>query len=384
MTGLDLTDARRTRFDELARKCVSCGLCLPSCPTFDLLAAESDGPRGRIHIMQSLVAGNLSVEEGREPLDRCLGCRACEVACPSDVQYGEMLEIVRDGGALTPSKEVRTLLSFVRRPRLLALALRAGRPLARFTPGAAGRSGKSLDPHADVDWARRRPGAPRAVVLRGCVMREAFAGVQQAAVDALANAGYDVVPGPEQGCCGALHLHNGELATGEEMRAELLAGVPDDAILVSTAAGCGAALRERDGRVLDLSEALVRAPKPPQGSGGGKVAVFDACHLLHAQGVREAPRELLRGAGYETVELAGAGRCCGAAGVYSFTQPELSQQLASSRVEAIRASGAKVVSCGNPGCAMQLRSGLRAAGLDVRVAHPAELAVEATAGDPSY
>ena len=163
-------------------------------------------------------------------------------------------------------------------------------------------------------------------------MREAFAGVQQAAVDALANAGYDVMPGPEQGCCGALHLHNGELATGEQMRAQLLAGVPDDAILVSTAAGCGAALRERDERVLDLSEALVRAPSPPQGSGGGPVAVFDACHLLHAQGVREAPRELLRGAGYETVELAGAGRCCGAAGVYSFTQPELSQQLASSRV----------------------------------------------------
>jgi glycolate oxidase iron-sulfur subunit len=130
--------------------------------------------------------------------------------------------------------------------------------------------------------------------------------------------------------------------------------------------------------VLDLSEALVRAPSPPRGSGGGAVAVFDACHLLHAQGVREAPRELLRGAGYDTVELAGAGRCCGAAGVYSFTQPELSQRLASSRVEAIRASGAPVVSCGNPGCAMQLRTALRQAGLGVRVAHPAELVAEAS------
>ena len=105
--------------------------------------------------------------------------------------------------------------------------------------------------------------------------------------------------------------------------------------------------------------------------------MFDACHLLHAQGVREAPRELLRGAGYEPVELAGAGRCCGAAGVYAFTQPELSQQLASSRVDAIRASGARVVSCGNPGCALQLRGALREAQLDVRVAHPAELVVEA-------
>jgi glycolate oxidase iron-sulfur subunit len=131
--------------------------------------------------------------------------------------------------------------------------------------------------------------------------------------------------------------------------------------------------------VLDLSEALVRGPAPPQGSGGGPVAVFDACHLLHAQGVREAPRELLGGAGYEPVELDGAGRCCGAAGVYAFTQPELSQRLATSRVEAIRASGARVVSCGNPGCALQLRAALREAQLDVRVAHPAELAVEASA-----
>ena len=298
VTALDLGE-RRERFDTLARQCVSCGLCLPSCPTFDLLAAESDGPRGRIHIMQRMVTGDLSVEDGRGPLDRCLGCRACEVACPSEVQYGEMLEIVRDGGGQTPSIQVRALLRFVRRPRVLSLALRAGRPFARFVPGAAGRSGKSLDSHTAVTWERRRPGGPPAVVLRGCVMREAFPGVQQAAVDSLAAAGYDVIAGPEQGCCGALHLHNGELATGEEMRRELLAGVPEGAILVSTAAGCGAALRERDERVLDLSEALVAAPSPPEGSGGGPVAVFDACHLLHAQRVREAPRELLRGAGYE-------------------------------------------------------------------------------------
>ncbi|HET6171720.1 MAG TPA: (Fe-S)-binding protein [Gaiellales bacterium] len=379
MTGVELSEARRGRFDELARQCVSCGLCLPHCPTYDLLAAESDGPRGRIHIMQRLVAGDLSVEEAREPLDRCLGCRACETACPSGVQYGQLLEIARDGGAQTPSLQIRTLLSFVRRPRLLALAMRAGRPLAGLMPGTAGRSGKSLDRHGSVTWERRNAGGPPAVVLRGCVMREAFAGVQQAAVDSLAEAGYDVMAGPEQGCCGALHLHNGELTAGESMREALLGGLPAGAILVSTAAGCGAALRESDERVLDLSEALVQAPSPPRGAGGGPVAVFDACHLLHAQGVREAPRELLRAAGYEPVELDGNGRCCGAAGVYSFTQPELSQQLAASRVEAIRASGAQVVSCGNPGCALQLRTALREAHLDARVAHPAELVAEATA-----
>ena len=147
----------------------------------------------------------------------------------------ELLEIARDGGAQTPSLQVRTLLSFVERPRLLSLMLRAGRPLAGLMPGPAGRSGRSLDSHASVTWERRRPGGPPAVVLRGCVMREAFAGVQQAAVDSLAAAGYDVVAGPEQGCCGALHLHNGELATGEGMREALLQGLPAGAILVSTA-----------------------------------------------------------------------------------------------------------------------------------------------------
>jgi glycolate oxidase iron-sulfur subunit len=376
VTAVELSASRRGRFDELARQCVSCGLCLPHCPTFDLLHAESDGPRGRIHIMQRFVAGDLSAEEARGPLDRCLGCRACETACPSGVHYGELLEIARDGGAQTPSLQVRSLLSLVRRPRLLALLMRAGRPLAGMLPGPAARNAESLDAHAEVTWERRQPGGPPAVVVRGCVMREAFAGAQQAAVDSLAEAGYDVLAGPEQGCCGALHLHNGELTTGEAMREALLQGLPEGAILVSTAAGCGAALRERDERVLDLSEALVRAPNPPQGSGGGPVAVFDACHLLHAQGVRDAPRDLLRGAGYEPVELAGNGRCCGAAGVYSLTQPELSQQLAASRVEAIRASGARVVSCGNPGCALQLRSALREAHLEVRVAHPSELVAE--------
>ena len=157
----------------------------------------------------------------------------------------------------------------------------------------------------------------------------------------------------------------------------MLAGLPEGAILVSTAAGCGAALRERDERVLDLSEALVQAPSPPAGGGGGPVAVFDACHLLHAQGVREARASCCGCAGYEPVELDGAGRCCGAAGVYAFTQPELSRQLRKRASRRSRPVARCVVSCGNPGCALQLRAALREAQLDVRVAHPAELAVEA-------
>ena len=188
------------------------------------------------------------------------------------------------------------------------------------------------------------------------------------------------IAGPEQGCCGALHLHNGELATGESMREQLLAGLPAGAILVSTAAGCGAALREHDERVLDLSEALVRAPVPPQGSGGGPVAVFDACHLLHAQGVREAPRELLRGAGYEPVELRRRRALLRrrrrlrlhAAGAL----PAARDVVASMRsARAARVSSAAATRAARCSCAAALRE----AQLDVRVAHPAELVVEAAA-----
>ena len=377
MTSLDLTSARRADFDALAARCVSCGLCLPACPTFDLLDQESDAPRGRIHLMQAMVAGTLAVEDGRDALDRCLGCRACETACPAGVQYGEMLEIVRSGGGRRTHAIVSLLLHLVERPRLLALAMR-GRALARLVPSSLAASARVMDPAARVTWERRAPGAPKAVVLRGCVMQHAFGPAQQAAVDVLARCGYDVVDVPAQGCCGALHLHNGELDRGETLRDRLLASIPDDAVLVSTSAGCGAALRERDARVLDLTEALLRAPEPPRVEPSGeRVAVFDACHLRHAQGIVGPSRDVLRASGYEPAELAGAGRCCGAAGVYSLTQPELSLRLRESRVEAIRASGARTVSCGNPGCALQLRAGLAEAGLDVRVAHPAELALEA-------
>jgi glycolate oxidase iron-sulfur subunit len=273
-------------------------------------------------------------------------------------------------------------LAAVRHPGLVGAVLRAGRPLAALAPGALGAMGRATDRPRKVGWERRRPGAPRAAVLRGCVMQHAFAPAQQAAVDLLAACGYDVVGTPGQGCCGALHLHNGELAEGERMRASTLAAFAAGTLIVSTSAGCGAALRERaPEQVVDLTEAVARAPRPPRFAPRPlRLAVFDPCHLRHAQGVVEEPRWLAAQVASEVVELRDAGRCCGAAGVYALEQPELSGRLRADRVAAIRESGADAVLCGNPGCALQLRQGLADAGLSqVQIAHPAELALHALA-----
>jgi glycolate oxidase iron-sulfur subunit len=380
VSDLDLDAAASARLDDLIDSCVSCGFCLAACPTFHLTGEESESPRGRIELVAALQADELPLGDVRPHLDRCLGCRACEPACPSNVQYGEILELARGGGAVTRTRTVDATLAAVRHPGLIGAFVRAGRPFARLVPGALGAMGRATERPHRIDWERRRPGAPRAAVLRGCVMQHAFAPAQQAAVDLLSICGYDVVAAPGQGCCGALHLHNGELAQGERMRAATLAAFPADTLIVSTSAGCGAALREHaPERVLDLTEAVARAPEPPRfRRRAWRLAVFDPCHLRHAQGIVDEPRLLAGQIAREVVELRDAGRCCGAAGVYALEQPELSALLRADRVAAIGESAADAVLCGNPGCALQLRQGLAEAGLSsVRVLHPAELAVAA-------
>jgi glycolate oxidase iron-sulfur subunit len=378
MSRLDLDAGTGAQLDELLGSCISCGFCLPACPTFQLTGEESESPRGRIELVAALRSDELTLDDVRPHLDRCLGCRACEPACPSNVQYGQILELARGGGAVTRTRTVDATLAAVRHPGLVGAVVRAARPFAGLAPGVLGAMGRATDRPRKVSWERRRPGAPRAAVLRGCVMQHAFAPAQQAAVDLLADCGYDVVAAPGQGCCGALHLHNGELAEGERMRSSTLAAFPAETMIVSTSAGCGAALREHaPEQVVDLTEAVARAPRPPRfAQRSWRLAVFDPCHLRHAQGVVDEPRRLAGQIATEVLELRDAGRCCGAAGVYALEQPELSGRLRDDRVAAIAECGADAVLCGNPGCALQLRQGLAEAGLaHVQVAHPAELAL---------
>jgi glycolate oxidase iron-sulfur subunit len=398
----------------LLRQCVHCGLCLDACPTYLQLGAEPDSPRGRIHLIAAVSAGTLPLSPAVvRHLDLCLGCRACESACPSGVRYGQILEDARaeieSAGVRRPVDRWRRrlLLELFPHPRRMRVFMQAVRVLR-----AAGiwRAVEALVPPA-----RLLPllGAPRPVrasaaetergrveLLSGCVASVLQPEVNAAAVRVLNRSGLSVDLPAAQGCCGALHLHAGAI---EEARR--LARVNVDAFgdrtsaVVVTAAGCGATMREygdllRDDpvygdraarlaeRVRDVTEIVGEPPRVESPSVGGvRVTYHDACHLAHAQGIREAPRRILRGLpGVEFVELAESDVCCGSAGSYNLTEPEMAAALGRRKVDNIERAGVDCVAVANPGCAMQIQAELRRRGSAVRVAHPVELLDESCDG----
>jgi len=413
--------------------CVHCGFCLPACPTYRELGVEADSPRGRIDMISAAARGELTPQDPDLALhlDRCLDCRACESACPSGVAYHELYEAVigqlparrpwTAGGAhpegpafVAASALVRSgLRHIVRRPRLLALAVRlAGRmpSLAqRLPPGLAALMPvlpRPAQPPA-------RPRLPRVLPARGprqgevdlflgCVQDAVLGEDNVAIARVLAACGYDVRVRTAQTCCGALHVHIGDR---DELRrlaaANIRAFGAGGGPVVVGAAGCSAVLKDYGhlladtrhaeagaalaARVRDFAEfvgGVARRPvaMPPEGA-PMRVTWHDPCHLAHAQGVRRQPRELLQTVpGLEYVELPEADACCGSAGVYNLLQPELADRVLARKVENIVATGARWVVTENPGCALQLRLGCRRAGCDVRVMSLAGLLAEAYGG----
>jgi glycolate oxidase iron-sulfur subunit len=378
-----------------------------------VLGDEADSPRGRIQLIRTVIAGPAAPSESTVGhLDACLVCRACETACPSGVPFGRIMEGAReilrereDGGGLA-----RAALDTVAHPRRLALAARladigARLGLARLVAKLPGRVGWAASLAAPSEGAPFR-GVDRegadVSLFAGCIMREAFGDTERATVRLLERDGHVVSVPEEQTCCGALHAHAGEGERARELaRLNIDAFSGSDAKVVVNAAGCGAHLKDYGhvlagdplwadrakafaARVRDVSE--VAKPVPSRTRRAIRVVYQDACHLAHGQRVRAQPRALLRAIkGVTVVDIEDAERCCGSAGIYNLTHPEISRELQQDKVRKILDASPDVIVSANPGCILQIAAGLRAAGSTAGVMHLARFLDDpdlAVAGDP--
>jgi glycolate oxidase iron-sulfur subunit len=367
--------------------CVHCGFCLPTCPTWGLWHEEMDSPRGRIHLMEALADGTVRLNVTVvEHFDRCLGCLACVSACPSGVRYDLLIEetraLVEEEGERPRSERAarRAILAVLPYPRRLRAALTLA-PLGRALPGKLGAAARLAPPWRPTRTAppARTPavGEARARVglLAGCAQRVLFGDVNAATARVLAAHGYEVVVPEGQGCCGALEVHSGRLDRGRERGRRVLEAFADVDYVVTNAAGCGSTLKGLDDRVRDVTELLAEAePRAELQPLPLAVAYQDACHLAHGQGIRNAPRAVLRRVpGLELREPAGQDLCCGSAGIYNLVQPEAARELGDRKAAAVLATGADVYAGANPGCIVQVASALRRAGRPLPTVHAVEL-----------
>jgi glycolate oxidase iron-sulfur subunit len=406
---------------DLYSACVHCGLCLPFCPTYRVLGQEADSPRGRIYQTLLVDEGRLAVGDTYVThIDRCLGCRACESACPSGVQYGKIVEraraqieqqyrrpwlarrlrhwfytrVLRDLGAL---ERLAKLLRFYQRSGLERLARASGLLKLFGLQQVAALAPRIDDQFFFTEFGKVFPAVGecrgRVALLGGCIASVAFTGLNRATLRVLAENGIEVHVPAGQGCCGALHAHGGHLEEARERaRQNIRAFDADryDAVL-SNAAGCGATMKEYAGllehdpdyaerarafvaKVKDVTEYLAGIGlRPVRHRLGKRVTYQDPCHLAHGQRVRSAPRELLRAAGAELVEMAHADYCCGSAGTYNVVEAELASEILEAKMDDVAATGAPILATANVGCMLQLRAGVAQRGLDMEVRHVIEL-----------
>lgn len=382
---------------DAVEKCVHCGFCLATCPTYVVMGEETDSPRGRIFLMKEELEGSLELPAMLPYVDRCLGCMACVTACPSGVEYGHLLTPFR---ARAEARHQRPLvdrigrrlahmtLPYPTRFRLAAQLGRLGRPFARWLPERFQAMMEllpaTLPPAAPVPEFTPAIGKRRARVglLTGCVQQVLAPEINQATIRVLARNGVEVVAPSGQGCCGSLAGHTGEADLAREFARHTMRAFPGDLdAVITNAAGCGSGIHEYpllfagtpladeaqtfSSGVVDVSQFLadLGLMETPALTEPWKIAYHDACHLAHAQGITSAPRKLLSAIGNVTLApIPEAELCCGSAGIYNIDQPALADQIGERKARNILQTGADAVATGNIGCMIQIRNHL--AGLD--------------------
>jgi len=390
--------------------CVHCGFCLQSCPTYLALEDENDSPRGRIFLMRSLLEGSIAPdnESVQTHISRCLGCRACETACPSGVPYGHLLEATR--ATLGQSQRMpfiaRMILAVFANRILLSIfmfgsRLFAATPLPTLLSRLHGRMGFSMamlasagSPLERASYATRTGGERgSAALLEGCVMEGLFTDTNRATERVLRVNGYSTVVAKRQGCCGALHAHAGDLEAARALarrNIEAFERSGADVIAVNSA-GCGAMMKDYGhlleldpawsdrasavaGRVRDVSELLAEAGPKPGAPLPLRVCYDAPCHLLHGQRVSLPPLAVLAAIPQlELLPLRDSDQCCGSAGIFNLVEPETSDAVLATKIANIAESGASFVATGNPGCLMQIGAGLLRSKSRARAIHPVDL-----------
>ena len=414
----------------VVQQCMHCGMCLPTCPTYDATKLERNSPRGRIALMRSIADGQLEATKTfADEMYFCLGCLACVTACPAGVNYAELFEHARAeaeaSGVLSSPKRnfirrftIGWLFMDLRRLRLFGRALWLWQALGlqwlvrksgvlKLMPARL-REMEAMTPTVQSKLSHQliAPVTPaagqkkyRVAMLTGCAQDLIFSDVNRDTVEVLARNGCEVVTPHAQSCCGSLHAHNGEWTLAQQLARRSIDQFPPEQFdaIITNAGGCGSHLKHYakllagdaayesrahawDAKVKDIHEWLahigIESPKataPPQ-----TVTYHESCHLCHGQKVTTQPRALLKSIpGVKLVELPEASWCCGSAGIYNITQPEMADDLLRRKVGHIKTTGANVVATGNPGCLLQVQNGCAREGMAVRVAHPVTLLAEA-------
>ncbi len=421
-TQFDITQLARPEIAEaerVLRKCVHCGFCLATCPTYVLLGDERDSPRGRIYMIKDMLESGAAAADAAtvRHIDRCLSCLSCMTTCPSGVDYMHLVDHARSHIAQSYRRPVfervlrRMLAILLPRPGLFRVAVLAARGAAlagQFLPGIPGALMRlSLRPVQAPSWVDRprtiaaQGGArkKRVALLNGCVQKVLAPQINEASARLLVRHGCEVVVARGAGCCGALSLHQGERAAAESWaRANIEAYLaehrrePLDAIISNTS-GCGTMLKDygvllRDqpelaesagevaGLARDISEILADLrPLKPVGVAKLRVAYHGACSLRHGQKLHEAPKTLLAEVGFEVCEALDGHLCCGSAGAYNILQPALAGRMLTQKVETLEQTEPDIIATGNIGCMVQIASGTH-----IPVVHTAELLDWATGG----